>query len=133
MLLHPGFFKVHKIKEVKRKHTWTVQVMQKLVRKANLYEYDETGSQPPNLQELRTGGISPERSKLPTDDFPKTEDDHNKEVNMKNLYQTTGVGAATMQEKNAKGRLLRPDHYVTTDIRLSWMGQSRSSTCNPKT
>lgn len=121
MLLHAGFFKVHKIKEMKRKHTWTVQVMQKLVRKANLYEYEETGLEPSNLQELRTGGLSPE---LPADDDLKRDNDHKTGANMKNLDRTSSVGAATMQAEHSKGILLRSDHYVTSDMRLSWMEQS---------
>ncbi|XXG89569.1 hypothetical protein AAC387_Pa12g1540 [Persea americana] len=50
-----GFFKVKKLRQKKRMHTCAFQVMQKLVSQANLWEYEETGSQPLDLKEIRGG------------------------------------------------------------------------------
>lgn len=105
MLFYPGFFKVHKIKELKRKHTWTVQVMQELVSQAGVWEYEETGSQPTDLEEFRTGGIS-----LKEDSVPQTDDEQIPEANMTNRGQTIGAGATPKQAENAKGTLLKSNN-----------------------
>lgn len=89
---------------MKRKHTWTVQVMQELVRQAGVWEYEETGSQPPDLEEFRTGGISLEES------VPQTEVEHKPEANMTNRGQTISAGATPKQAENTEGTLLKPNH-----------------------
>ncbi|RWR75614.1 serine/threonine-protein phosphatase 6 regulatory ankyrin repeat subunit B-like protein [Cinnamomum micranthum f. kanehirae] len=43
-----GFFKVTKMKEKKRKHTHSLQLMKKLVESADLWEAEDTGSRPPD-------------------------------------------------------------------------------------
>ncbi|KAH9729711.1 ANK REP REGION domain-containing protein [Citrus sinensis] len=41
-----GSTKIRKIREKKQKHTWSVQILDELLRRASLYEYDDDGGKP---------------------------------------------------------------------------------------
>ncbi|KAH9729709.1 ANK REP REGION domain-containing protein [Citrus sinensis] len=46
VILALGSTKIRKIREKKQKHTWSVQILDELLRRASLYEYDDDGGKP---------------------------------------------------------------------------------------
>ncbi|XP_059625907.1 uncharacterized protein LOC132268976 isoform X2 [Cornus florida] len=46
IILGFGFREIRKIEEKKEKHTWSVQIMNELLRRASTYEYDDNGQTP---------------------------------------------------------------------------------------
>ncbi|KAH9729698.1 ANK REP REGION domain-containing protein [Citrus sinensis] len=46
VILGLGSTKIRKIRDKKQKHTWSVQILDELLRRASLYEYDDDGGKP---------------------------------------------------------------------------------------
>ena len=124
-LLHvAGFFKVKKLRQKKRMHTCAFQVMQKLVRQANLWEYEETGSQPLDLKEIRGGDkdakvgaleISP--LNIPDEVQPKMGGSAMNQDHQVAAGASTSTGAKKTEDAN--GTLFRLNNYISTHIKNS--------------
>ena len=55
-----GTRNIEKIKEKKEKHTWSCQIMDELLQRASIYEYDRTGKKPLASQHCRDEEARPE-------------------------------------------------------------------------
>lgn len=66
--MHAGFRRISKIKEKKAKHTWAVQILEKLIQKEKSYKYQHAGGKPVPLVEASNKSIDLPTTPPPTDD-----------------------------------------------------------------